>query len=195
MLYQAVRTEVNKTLSCGLMLTWIKTGLCLILLLSINIKGFQFLCVCVLSIIISLVLSYLLTFSSVQFSSVAQSCLTLCDPMNHSTPGLPVHHQLLTLGLLKYPTLNRICVLQNFQLYCAKSLQSRLTLCDPIVAHQAPVLMELFRQEYWSGLTCSPPGELPNPGIKPKPLMSPLLAAVFFTTSATWEALSVSHSL
>ena len=31
---------------------------------------------------------------SVQFSSVAQSCLTLCNPMNHSTPGLPVHHQL-----------------------------------------------------------------------------------------------------
>ena len=31
--------------------------------------------------------------SSVQFSSVSQSCLTLCDPMNRSTPGLPVHHQ------------------------------------------------------------------------------------------------------
>ena len=31
----------------------------------------------------------------VQFSSVAQSCLTLCDPMNCSTAGLPVHHQLL----------------------------------------------------------------------------------------------------
>ena len=31
---------------------------------------------------------------SVQFSSVAQLCLTLCDPMNHSTPDLPVHHQL-----------------------------------------------------------------------------------------------------
>ena len=30
-----------------------------------------------------------------QFSSVAQSCPTLCDPMNRSTPGLPVHHQLL----------------------------------------------------------------------------------------------------
>ena len=29
-----------------------------------------------------------------QFSSVTESCLTLCDPMNHSTPGLPVHHQL-----------------------------------------------------------------------------------------------------
>ena len=36
-----------------------------------------------------------LHFSSVQFSSVAQPCLTLCDPKNHSTPGLPVHHQLL----------------------------------------------------------------------------------------------------
>ena len=33
-------------------------------------------------------------FSSVQFSSVAQSCLTLCEPMNRSTPGLPVHHHL-----------------------------------------------------------------------------------------------------
>ena len=32
--------------------------------------------------------------SSVQFSSVPRSCLTLCDPMNHSTPGFPVHHQL-----------------------------------------------------------------------------------------------------
>ena len=31
---------------------------------------------------------------SVQFSSAAQLCPTLCDPMNHSTPGLPVHHQL-----------------------------------------------------------------------------------------------------
>ena len=29
-----------------------------------------------------------------QFSSVAQSCLTLCDPMNRSTPGFPVHHHL-----------------------------------------------------------------------------------------------------
>ena len=34
-------------------------------------------------------------FPSVQFSSVAQSRPTLCNPMNHSTPGLPVHHQFL----------------------------------------------------------------------------------------------------
>ena len=32
--------------------------------------------------------------TTVQFSSVAQSCPTLCDPMNRSTPGLPVHHHL-----------------------------------------------------------------------------------------------------
>ena len=35
--------------------------------------------------------------SSVQFSSVSQSCPTLSDPMDHSTPGLPVHYQLLEL--------------------------------------------------------------------------------------------------
>ena len=34
-------------------------------------------------------------YSSVEFSSVTQSCQTLCDPMDYSTPGLPVHHQLL----------------------------------------------------------------------------------------------------
>ena len=34
------------------------------------------------------------TISSVQFSSVTQSCPTLCNPMNRSMPGLPVHHQL-----------------------------------------------------------------------------------------------------
>ena len=38
--------------------------------------------------------------SSVQFSSFAQSCPTLCDPMNHSTPGLPLHHQLPEFKLM-----------------------------------------------------------------------------------------------
>ena len=40
-------------------------------------------------------ISFRIGFSSVQFSSVTQSCPTLCNPMNCSTPGLPVHHQLL----------------------------------------------------------------------------------------------------
>ena len=42
----------------------------------------------------SVLISFFYRFSSVQFSSVTQSCQTLCGPMNCSTPGLPVHHQL-----------------------------------------------------------------------------------------------------
>ena len=38
--------------------------------------------------------TFIIYFYSVQFSSVTQLCLTLCDPMNHSASGLPVHHQL-----------------------------------------------------------------------------------------------------
>ena len=56
------------------------------------------------------------------------------------------------------------------------------------VAHQAPLSMGFSRQEYWSGLPYLPPGDLPDTGIEPAPLMSPALAVEFFTTSATWEA-------
>ena len=45
------------------------------------------------------------------------------------------------------------------------------------VAHQAPQPMEFSRQEYWSGLTCPPPGDLPNPGIKPAFPAAPVLQA------------------
>ena len=55
------------------------------------------------------------------------------------------------------------------------------------VAHQAPLSMEFSRQEYWNGLPSLPPGNLPDPGIKPTSLTSALLAGGFFTTSATWE--------
>ena len=41
---------------------------------------------------------------------------------------------------------------------------------------------------FWSRLPCSPPGDLPNPRIELRPLMSPALAGRFFTTSAAWEA-------
>ena len=43
------------------------------------------------------------------------------------------------------------------------------------------------RQEYWNGLPCPPPGDLPAPGMEPESLTSPTLAGGFFTTSATWE--------
>ena len=44
--------------------------------------------------------------------------------------------------------------------------QSCPTLCDPM-GHQAPLSMGFSREEYWSGLPRPPPGDLPNPGIKP----------------------------
>ena len=48
--------------------------------------------------------------------------------------------------------------------------------------------MGFSRQEYWSGLPCSPPGDLPDPGTETASLISLALAGGFFTTSATWEA-------
>ena len=57
------------------------------------------------------------------------------------------------------------------------------------VALQAPLSMGVSRHEYWSGLPCPPPGDLPNPGIEPASLMSPALAGGFFTISTTWGAL------
>ena len=52
-------------------------------------------------------------------------------------------------------------------------------------AGQAPLSLGFSRLEYWSGLACPPPGDLPDPGIKPTSLTSPALAGGFFTTSAT----------
>ena len=46
------------------------------------------------------------SISSVQFNSVAQSGPTLCDPMNRSTPGLPVHHQLHVLAIVNSAAMN-----------------------------------------------------------------------------------------
>ena len=53
------------------------------------------------------------------------------------------------------------------------------------IAHQALLSMGFSRQEYWSGLPHPPPGDLPEPEIKPVSLMSPVLAGGFLTTSAT----------
>ena len=65
-----------------------------------------------------------------------------------------------------------------------------LTFATPwTVAYQAPLSIEFSRQEYWSGLPFSPPGDLPNPGIKTMSFKSPALVGGFFTTSATREAL------
>ena len=67
----------------------------------------------------------------------------------------------------------------------AKSLQPCAALHSSMpVACQAPLSMGFSRQKYWSGLPCTPPGDLPNPGTESAP---PALAGRFFTTSTTWE--------
>ena len=63
------------------------------------------------------------------------------------------------------------------------------------VARQAALSMEFSRQEYWSGLPYTPPGDLPNPGIKPTSLTSPALAGGLSTTCATWAVVGRVNSL
>ena len=60
---------------------------------------------------------------------------------------------------------------------CAQSLWSCPTLCDPMdcSALQTPLFMGFPRQEYWNGLPCPSPGNLPNPGIEPESSASPVL--------------------
>ena len=61
---------------------------------------------------------------------------------------------------------------------CKGSLFSRVQLfVTPwTIAHQAPLSVEFSRQDYWSGLSCPPPWDLPDPGVKLASLMSPALA-------------------
>ena len=105
-----------------------------------------------------------------------------------------------TISYVIYPSCSRqvpswsmsyhmcVCVCVCVCVY-TKSLHSCLTFVTLwIVACQAPLSMEILRQECWSGSSCTPPGDVPNPGIKPMALASAALAGVFFTTSATWEA-------
>ena len=61
------------------------------------------------------------------------------------------------------------------------------------VAQGAPLSRGFSRQEYWSGSPCPPPGDLPNPGIKPESLLSPAKAGGFFTPGSTWEALKLPY--
>jgi len=90
--------------------------------------------------------------------------------------GKPVH----SFSLLQFHSHEDACVLSRL---CVQPFVTPW-----IISCRAPLSVGFSRQEYWSGLPCPPPGDLPNPGIKPVPLVSPALAGGFFTTSATWEA-------
>ena len=78
---------------------------------------------------------------------------------------------------------------------CAKLLQSCPTVRDLwTVAHQVSMSMGFSRQEYWDGLPCPPPGDLPDPGIKPTSPASPALAGGFFTTEPRGKPVQLSKA-
>ena len=78
-------------------------------------------------------------------------------------------------------------------LRCFSCVQVFVTLWT--VACQALLSMGFSRQEYWSVLSCPPPGDLPDPEIKPRSLMSPALAGRFFTISITQVPSVMHHNL
>ena len=117
-------------------------------------------------------------------------------PLTGNTSGLSVatHSQPESWTHCSYTAL--VCVVLEFGLcknhgvhVCwVSSVVSRLFATLWTVAHQAPLSMGFSRQEYWIELPCPPPGDLPDPRIKPMSLVSPALAEWFFITSTTWEA-------
>ena len=70
--------------------------------------------------------------------------------------------------------------------------QLYMALCNPMdcCIPQAPLLMGFSMQEYWSGLSFSPPGDLPNPGIELVSPVSPALAGGFVSTEPPGKSLS-----
>ena len=74
-----------------------------------------------------------------------------------------------------------MCVLSHF---------SRVQLCATpwTVAHQAPLSMGISRQEYWGGLPCPPPGDLPDPGTELEPPAFPSLQVDSFTSEPRGKA-------
>ena len=95
----------------------------------------------------------------IQFSSVAQSCPTLCDPMNLSTPGLPVHHQLLEFT-------------QTHAHRVSGAIQPSHPLSSPLLLPPIPPSIRVFSNEstlrmrwpkYWSSsFSISPSNEHPG---------------------------------
>ena len=72
---------------------------------------------------------------------------------------------------------------------CVPSCSFVLCFLTPwTVAHQAPLFMEFFRQEYWSGLLFPPLGDPPDEGTEPT---SPALAGRIFTTVPPWKSVGL----
>ena len=83
---------------------------------------------------------------------------------------LPVHSLGFNTILYDSQVLHSICILSHFS-------HVRLFATPWTGARQAPLSMGYPRQEYWSGVPCCPPGDPPNPGIKPASSVAPTLQA------------------
>ena len=82
----------------------------------------------------------------VQFQSVAQLCLTLCDPMNRSTPGLPVHHQLS--DLLKLMSIKSVMPSKHLILCCPLLFSPSIFLSIRVFSNES--VFHIRSPKYWS---------------------------------------------
>ena len=105
---------------------------------------------------------------------LSTSSLVLCSAFSKLL--LSLSSDFLILGIILFSSCE-----------CAKLLQSCLTLCSLMDHSWGSSIHGILQARYWSGLTCSPPGDLPDPGIHTVSLMSPALSGRFFSTSDTWE--------
>ena len=97
--------------------------------------------------------------SSVQFSSVIQSCPTLCDPMNRSTPGLPVHHKLWSL--LKLTPIKLVMPSSHLILYHPLFLLPTIPPSIRVFSNESTLHMRW--PKYWSfSFNISPSNEHPG---------------------------------
>ena len=92
------------------------------------------------------ILRFHMQCSTVQFSSVAQSCPTLCDPMNCSTPGLPVHHQLCSS--LKLMSIESVMPSSHLILGRPLLLLPPIPPSIRVFSNESTLLMR--RPKYWS---------------------------------------------
>jgi len=95
----------------------------------------------------------------VQFSSLAQLCPTLCNPMNHSTPGLPVHHQLLEFTLLM--SIESVMPSSHLILYCPLLLLPPIPPSIRVFSNESTLRMRW--PKYWSfSFSIIPSKEIPG---------------------------------
>ena len=108
------------------------------------------------------VISYICphSHSSVQFSSVAQSCPTLCNPMNHSMAGLPVHHQ---LPEFTQTHVHRVSVMPSSHLILCRPLLLLPPIPPSIRVFSNESALRMRWSEYWSfSFSIIPSKEIPG---------------------------------